>query len=235
MSDYSKSTNFTTKDTLPTGNSNKIVKGTELDIEFTAIASAISSKANTSSPDLLGTPTAPTASAGTNTTQIATCAFVIANAIPSGLISMWSGTIASIPSGWYLCNGSNGTPDLRNKFIVGADADVTSIAKTTITGVATVTGGTKDAVVVSHTHTATSTSSVTDPGHIHYSYGAGAFNGGGNGAALGQEGTGYGGRAVQSAVTGISVATSTSVASAGSDGTNQNLPPYYALAFIMKS
>lgn len=235
MSDYSKSTNFTTKDTLPTGNSNKIVKGTELDIEFTAIASAISSKANTSSPDLLGTPTAPTAAAGTSTTQIATCAFVLANAIPSGLISMWSGTIASIPSGWYLCNGSNGTPDLRNKFIIGADADVFSVAKTSITGVATQSGGTKDAIVVSHTHTATSTSTVADPGHTHMSPSNGAPNGGGAGAAF-TEGMGNTpGHTTLSNTTGISVSTSTTVASSGSDGTNQNLPPYYALAFIMKA
>ena len=48
MSDYNKSTNFTTKDTLPTGNSGKIVKGTELDTEFTNIASAVASKANLS-------------------------------------------------------------------------------------------------------------------------------------------------------------------------------------------
>lgn len=40
--------------------------------------------------------------------------------IPTGLISMWSGSIASIPEGWALCNGSNGTPDLRDRFIVGA-------------------------------------------------------------------------------------------------------------------
>ena len=76
MSDYSKATNFTTKDTLPTGNSGKIVKGTELDTEFTAIASAITSKADISSPALLGTPTAPTATTGSNTTQISTTAFV---------------------------------------------------------------------------------------------------------------------------------------------------------------
>jgi hypothetical protein len=76
MSDYSKSTNFTTKDTLPTGNSGKIVKGTELDTEFTAISSAIASKADISSPALLGTPTTPTATAGSNTTQIASTAFV---------------------------------------------------------------------------------------------------------------------------------------------------------------
>lgn len=78
MSDYTKATNFTSKDTLPTGNANKIVKGTELDVEFTAIASAISSKANSNDAVLTGAPTAPTASAGTATTQIATTAFVIA-------------------------------------------------------------------------------------------------------------------------------------------------------------
>jgi hypothetical protein len=76
MSDYSKSTNFTSKDTLPTGNAGKIVKGTELDTEFTAISSAIASKADISSPALLGTPTSPTATVGTNTTQIASTAFV---------------------------------------------------------------------------------------------------------------------------------------------------------------
>ena len=120
MSDYNKSTNFTAKDTLPSGNSGKIVKGTELDIEFTNIASAVASKANSDSPTLTGTPVAPTASSGTNTTQLATCAFVLANSVPSGIISLWSGTIATIPTGWYLCNGSNGTPDLRGQFLVGA-------------------------------------------------------------------------------------------------------------------
>ena len=76
MSNYSKLTNFTAKDSLPTGDSNKIIKGTEIDAEFVAIAAAITSKANSASSVLTGTPTAPTASAGTNTTQIATTAFV---------------------------------------------------------------------------------------------------------------------------------------------------------------
>lgn len=76
MSDYAKSTNFTTKDTLPTGNSGKIVKGTELDIEFTNIASAVTSKANSDSPTFTGTPSVPTATTGTNTTQVASTAFV---------------------------------------------------------------------------------------------------------------------------------------------------------------
>jgi hypothetical protein len=76
MSSYVKATNFATKDTLPTGDSNKIVKGTELDNEFNAIAGAISSKADIASPSFTGTPAAPTATAGSNTTQIATTAYV---------------------------------------------------------------------------------------------------------------------------------------------------------------
>jgi hypothetical protein len=60
--------------------------------------------------------------------------------IPSGGIIMWSGSIASIPSGWILCNGSSGSPDLRNQFIVCADADVTGVANTTVTGSATQSG-----------------------------------------------------------------------------------------------
>jgi hypothetical protein len=76
MANYTKATNFATKDTLPTGDSGKIVKGTEIDSEFNAIASAISSKADTASPTFTGTPAAPTATAGTNTTQVATTAFV---------------------------------------------------------------------------------------------------------------------------------------------------------------
>lgn len=43
--------------------------------------------------------------------------------IPAGIIVMWSGLIVNIPSGWLLCDGTNGTPDLRNLFIKGADGD----------------------------------------------------------------------------------------------------------------
>ena len=235
MSNYVKATNFTAKDSLPTGNSGKIIKGAEIDTEFTAVASAISSKADTNSPALTGTPTAPTASAGTNTTQIATTAFVLANAIPSGLISMWSGTIASIPSGWVLCNGSNSTPDLRNRFIIGAHSDTTGVAYSTVTGSNTQSGGSKDAITVSHTHTATSV--VTDPGHLHtvnlfYSGSGGDYPdiaGFTGGAGVSNEGT----NDINTNTTGITVATTNSTE--GSSGTNANLPPYYALAFIMKT
>jgi len=61
--------------------------------------------------------------------------------IPRGAILMWYGTIATIPSGYALCDGNNGTPDLRNKFIVCADADQAGQAKTTILGSAQKSGG----------------------------------------------------------------------------------------------
>jgi hypothetical protein len=228
MSNYVKATNFTAKDSLPTGNSGKIVKGAEIDTEFTAIASAISSKADLNSPALTGTPTAPTASAATNTTQLATTAFVqtaLASAFSSGMIMMWSGTIATIPTGWVLCNGSNSTPDLRNRFVIGAHSDNAGVANTTVTGGNTLTGGTKDAINVSHTHTAT----VTDPGHNHEYF----YNFGGNtpNQFATTQSNPHAILDTSTEFTGITVGISTE----GSSGTNQNLPPYYALAFIMKT
>ena len=219
MSQYTKATNFAAKDSLSTGNPAKVIKGTEIDAEYTAIASAISSKADSNSPTFTGTPAAPTASAGTNTTQIATTAFVLANGIPSGMIALWSGSIASVPSGWYLCNGSNGTPDLRDRFVVGAGSTYSVAA----------TGGSANAIVVSHTHTAT----VTDSGHTH-SYndvGRDAFIYGSTSGPDFNSTTAGTTANTASNTTGISVGISTT----GSSGTNANLPPYYALAYIMKS
>jgi hypothetical protein len=232
MANYTKATNFTAKDGLPTGNSGKIVKGTEIDTELTAVASAISSKADLNSPALTGTPTAPTASTGTNTTQLASTAFVQSaiGAALSGVIVMWSGTIATIPSGWVLCNGSNSTPDLRNRFIIGAHSDSAGVAYTTITGSNTQTGGSKDAITVSHTHTAT----VTDPGHNHPPLSPATTFWGNNATATSGSPGGSGEAASLTTgnnTTGITVANSTE----GSSGTNANLPTYYALAYIMKT
>ena len=168
------------------------------------------------SPTFTGTPTAPTAAPGTNTTQIATTAFVIVNGIPAGGIIMWSGSIASIPLGFRLCDGGDGTPDLRDRFIVGAGSTYAVAA----------TGGSANAIVVSHTHTASS--SVSDPGHTHTGV-VGNTNFGTPGGAAPVPGNIA---SIGTAFTGISV--STTVASAGSSGTNANLPPYYALAYIMK-
>jgi hypothetical protein len=142
---------------------------------------------------------------------------------PSGGIIMWSGTIATIPSGWYLCDGSNGTPDLRNRFIIGANADDGGASKTNVTGTATQSGGSKDAIVVSHTHSAT----VTDPGHSHF-VGISEYS---SGSGRGGFGTYNQSTTTSPQTTGISVAVSTT----GSSGTNANLPPYFALAFIQKA
>ena len=148
----------------------------------------------------------------------------------TGMIIMWSGTIATIPTGWLLCNGSNSTPDLRDKFIIGATADSGGAAKTNVTGTPTQTGGSKDASLPSHTHTATST--VTDPGHFH-SYGEGQRTqvGEDNGEAYdAQSSAAFN---TNTKTTGVTVATSNSTE--GVSATNANLVPYYALAFIMKS
>jgi hypothetical protein len=244
MANYTKATNFTAKDGLPAGNSSKVVKGSELDTEFTAIAAAVASKADSNSPTFTGTPLAPTANSGTNNTQLATTAFVttaVAASFPSGGIIMWSGSIASIPSGWYLCNGSNGTPDLRNRFVVGAGSTYAVDA----------TGGSADAIVVSHTHTASTT--VSD--HQHYvaanvnsgpsippnlsssqylSYNSQGGSGGFN-EAYSFQGVATVANVGLSSNPTSSQTGSTTVNSTGSSGTNANLPPYYALAYIMKA
>jgi microcystin-dependent protein len=231
MSNYTKATNFAAKDSLSTGNPAKVIKGTEIDAEYTAIASAISSKADSNSPTLTGTPLTPTASSGTSTTQIASTAFVataVAAAFPSGGIIIWSGSVASVPSGWYLCNGSNGTPDLRDRFVVGAGSTY-AVADT---------GGSANAIAVSHTHTATTASDGTHNHDVvgtksdgYTIYGADKFY------TVSSGGPSQYVDAIKS--TGIASAgphTHTiTVASAGSSGTNANLPPYYALAYIMKA
>jgi hypothetical protein len=170
-----------------------------------------------------GTAIGTTPSVSDDSTKFATTAFV-RDIIPSGVIVMWSGSIASIPSGWLICDGTNGTPDLRNRFIVGAGSTY-SVAGT---------GGSADAIVVSHTHTA----NVTDPGHNHsfITANTGAVDNDLTTFPSASQNGGYTNTRQQtielySATTGISVSNSTT----GSSGTNANLPPYYALAYIMKS
>lgn len=71
------------------------------------------------SPVFTGIPRAPIPDITDSSNRIATTSFVKATStLPSGVIVMWSGS--SIPSGWALCDGTNGTPDLRDRFIVGA-------------------------------------------------------------------------------------------------------------------
>jgi hypothetical protein len=99
VANYVKATNFATKDTLPTGDSNKIVKGTEIDNEFNAIAGAVSSKADIASPTFTGTPAAPTATAGSNTTQLANTAYVKTAVDSLGTLSTQNKTAVDITGG----------------------------------------------------------------------------------------------------------------------------------------
>jgi microcystin-dependent protein len=154
----------------------------------------------------------------------------VANGVPAGVIAMWSGTIATIPSGWALCNGSGGTPDLRDRFIVGASVDSGGQSVTTITGGNTKTGGSKDAVLVSHTHTAST--SISDPGHRHTVPESTQLLNSGNGFATGVTGTP---RTINSSIVTTGISASTSISTEGSSGTNANLVPYFALAYIMKT
>jgi len=208
MADYNKSTNFTAKDTLPTGNAGKIVKGAEIDTELTAVANAIASKANINSAGLTGTPTAPTASAGTNTTQLATTAFVTAalSAIyPVGSIYV-NAAVSTNPSA--LLGFGTWEAFGAGRVMVGfnsSDALFDTLEET---------GGSKDAVIVSHTHTAT----VTDPGHFHTTLSTTNAPPGSSVPTLSGTTT----QNTSTATTGITVANSTT----GVSGTNANIQPY---------
>lgn len=147
-----------------------------------------------------------------------------------GMIVMWSGAVGSIPAGWVLCNGtgtlSNGNPvpDLRNRFIVGA-GDTYAVGAT---------GG-----ATTHTHAGTTSSepvSVTIP---VTGYG---FTGAGLGSA-------QAGRMITGSGINENSEILESVRSAGADqtvsssahthsvtvGSSSNLPPYFALAYIIKT
>jgi len=131
----------------------------------------------------------------------------------TGMILIWSGAIGTIPAGWVLCDGNNGSPDLRNRFIVGA-GDTYSVAQT---------GGSANAIVVSHTHT------ITDNGHNHIVTGTSSLPVGAYDSSGGNMGNYIASANTSTATTGITIN------SAGVSGTNANLPPYYALAYIYKT
>jgi len=184
--------------------------------------------------------------------------------VPSGIIAVWSGSEGSIPSGWYLCNGSNSTPDLRNRFIVGAGSG-SSYSVGDTGGSNTVTLSTSQ--IPAHSHTTNNHShnasvsdpghghsvSVSDPGHQHNTSVTGAKLFPGNGGAhvpyggsggypgthfnMSNANTGISANA-SNANTSISVSTGNanpSTNNTGGGGSHENRPPYYALCYIMKS
>jgi hypothetical protein len=227
---YCDGTNFNSIINGATGNfnvaGNLAVTGTTTLTGAATLSSTLGVTGATSltTGSISGVMTAPTAAVTTDNTQIATTAFV-RDIIPAGVILMWSSSIATIPSGWLLCDGTNGTPNLVDRFVVGAG----------FTYQPGTTGGSANAVLVSHTHTA----SVTDPQHFHVQTRNDASGAQQQTATGPSVGTGYatanGGSnpaiGTQLAATGISVTNSTE----GVSGTNANLPPYYALVYIMKA
>ena len=167
--------------------------------------------------------------------------------VPSGFIGMWSGAVGSIPSGWKLCDGTNSTPDLRDRFIIGSGTDSGGTHNIGETGGAN-SLTLSEANLPSHSHSfsgstdssGSHTHSITDPGHSHglgtdnnFDYTPGnrsGVNGGGSSTST------------NSATTGISIGSagahthtvSGTVGDTGSDTAIDNRPAYYALAFIMK-
>jgi hypothetical protein len=180
--------------------------------------------------------------------------------VPRGGIIMWSGSVASVPAGWALCNGANGTPDLRDRFVIGAggtrnpgatggaaSGTTSSAGAHTHTGS---TGGTAltEAQMPSHQHGGT-TSTNGDHNHqqgsesLYNNFGGGSFVGprgmaaGGISAFVGQN-TSTGGAHNHTFTTDAAGGGQAHIHTIGSDGahthTVDTLPPFLALAFIMK-
>ena len=161
------------------------------------------------------------------------------NAFVTGMIMLWSGSTSSVPSGWRLCDGGGGTPDLRDRFVVGAGNSYDVNA----------TGGSKDAIAISHSHTfsgstnnagshnhyVTSSATSSNPSFSGTSAFTWASAGGlGNSDYRGGSTSARANRGRSSDVGNHSHSISGTISASGSSGTNANLPPYYALAYIMK-
>jgi len=142
--------------------------------------------------------------------------------IPSGVITMWSGSTSNVPSGWTLCDGTDGTPDLQDRFVVGAGNQYSSDD----------TGG-QDSVQLSenelpsHSHTGSTTD---DGSHTHE---VPAYNELTTANNVGPKESG-----ADSSITTDSAGVhnhSLNINSTGGNGSHENRPPYYALAYIMKT
>lgn len=150
--------------------------------------------------------------------------------VPAGVIAMWGGLVANIPSGWVLCDGNNGTPDLRGLFIKGAVAGSDPGA----TGGSSTHTHAAHTGIINHTHSV----SINDPGHDHVENLNSATNGGLRGATPDTStntstATGYSTAASTTGITASTANPAGGVSSISHDSPNSE-PPYYALAFIQK-
>lgn len=216
--------------------------------------------------------TMPATTVTDNTLNLANTMFVHM-ILPAGSIIMWYGITTNVPFGWGLCDGTEydnlsypgdvskkiKSPDLRNKFVIGANATTvwngddalnSRVATSSITGASTSTGGTAELKLVQHSHNTTGTITtlphtheITDPGHTHFT--DNGFNGGPGGPGEGQpsggsnltnrSGTSFtditiNPTATQNSFDITAVTTGTSVPLTNTD----NIPPYHALCYIIK-
>ena len=129
MSNYTKATNFASKDALPTGNALKTVSGTEIDDEFSNIQTSVGTKADLSAPTFTGIPAAPTPTSATNSTQIATTAFTQA-AITAGITGkapIAAPTFTGIPAAPTAAVGTNTTQLATTAFVQAAASTAATI------------------------------------------------------------------------------------------------------------
>ena len=170
---------------------------------------------------------------------------------PSGLIVLWSGSLTDIPSGWSLCDGEDGTPDLRDRFVVGAGdgyaVDATGgeeQVSLSSSEMPSHSHGDGSLSTDSHSHGSGSYSTGTDGDHSH-SYHNRSINtfeaaSGSNEHVPGglqdatTESAGSHSHSVSGSSSSSSAGVSGSTSSRGGSGSHENRPPYYALAYIMK-
>ena len=195
-------------------------------------------------------PTGPTGSTGpTGPTGSTTYA------VPQGGIIIWSGSANAIPSGWYLCDGNNSTPNLTGKFVIGYQSGSYNV---------NTTGGSADAVIVSHSHNNNISANTNNTGnhshnvsgntnntgnHSHNMNNWGGNFGGSSGAIVfrndangnkstsnaGAHSHNVSGNTNNTGAHSHNVSISGNITSQGVSATGKNLPPYYALCYIMKS
>ena len=145
----------------------------------------------------------------------------------TGMIILWYGNTGNIPTGFVLCDGSNSTPDLRDRFVVGAGS---AYSPGNSGGSSSVT--LSESQLPSHNHSASS--SVNDPGHHHeYIDQYVSINNGYRPWPANNNDCAQRNIDTTNATTGITV--STTIGNTGSGSAIENRPPYYALCYIMKT
>lgn len=148
----------------------------------------------------------------------------------AGMCAIWAGTLATIPAGWQLADGTNGTPDLRDVFPRGAAAGQSGGATG---GAATHAHDYSD--VVTHSHAV----NVTDPGHSHTQRVNSAATGGLSGytADTSTNTAATSGYATVSATTGVTATTSApgGAVATGTTATGSSLPPYRTVLWVCKT